>query len=101
MQYQAFDFQQKLDLINQHWTAKVIVEMNDDRFKPFKIRGDFIGQDHPVTDEILVVLDDRLRIDWRDGYVDQAQDGRYVVARGVIETGAKGGQMTAVNDGWI
>jgi len=121
MEYKAVNFEQKLGLFDEHWTPKVIAEMNDYQFKIVKIQGDFVWHDHPDTDETFIVLDGRLRIDFRDGHVDIGSGEMYVVPkgvehkpfaedevkvlliepRGVVNTGDNDGELTAANDVWI
>lgn len=121
MTYQAINFEQKLGLFDEHWKPKVIAEMNDYQFKIVKIQGNFVWHDHPDTDETFIVLDGRLRIDFRDGQVTLNPGEMYVVPRGVehkpfaedevkmllieprgvVNTGDQGGELTADNDVWI
>ncbi|MGH8370254.1 MAG: cupin domain-containing protein [Gammaproteobacteria bacterium] len=121
MDYKSVNFEQKLGLFDEHWTPKVIAEMNEYQFKIVKIKGDFIWHDHKDTDETFIVLDGKLRIDFRDGAVEIAKGEMYVVPkgvehkpyaqdevrmlliepRGVLNTGDKSGERTAQNDVWI
>ncbi len=121
MDYRAVDFARKFDLFGEQWAPKVVAEMNDYQFKIVKIQGDFIWHDHADTDETFIVLDGRLRIDFRDGRVEIGPGEMYVVPRGVehkpcaekevrlllvepkgvLNTGAEGGDRTAENDVWI
>lgn len=121
MKYAALNFEEKFGLFNERWSPKVIAEMNDYQFKIAKIEGDFIWHDHKDTDETFIVLDGKLRIDFRDGHVNLAKGEMYVVPkgvehkpfaegevkllliepRGVLNTGDEGGERTAENDVWI
>jgi mannose-6-phosphate isomerase-like protein (cupin superfamily) len=121
MGYKAINFQQKFDLFTEHWAPKVIAEMNDYQFKLVKLQGDFIWHRHEDTDETFIVLDGKLRIDFRDGAVTLAAGEMFVVPkgvehkpfaerevkllliepRGVPNTGDVGGERTAQNDLWI
>ncbi|HEX6549874.1 MAG TPA: cupin domain-containing protein [Gammaproteobacteria bacterium] len=121
MTYKAINFEQKLGLFDEHWAPKVIAEMNDYQFKIVRIKGDFIWHDHKDTDETFIVLDGKLRIDFRDGAVEIGKGEMYVVPkgvehkpyaeeevrmlliepRGVVNTGEAGGERTAQNDVWI
>jgi len=121
MKYKALNFDQKLDLLDEHWSPRVIAEMNDYQFKIVKLQGDFVWHDHAGTDETFIVLDGKLRIDFRDGHVELNKGEMYVVPkgvehkpyaeneakllliepRGVLNTGDKGGALTAENDIWI
>ncbi len=119
--YQSLNFGQKIDKIDQHWSPRVIAEMNDYQFKVMKLLGDFIWHDHHDTDETFIVLEGQLRIDFRDGHVLISAGEMYVVPKGVehkpsaeqevkllliepkgvLNTGSQGGERTAVNDLWI
>jgi mannose-6-phosphate isomerase-like protein (cupin superfamily) len=121
MKYQAINFQQKFDLLTEHWAPRVIAEMNDYQFKVVKLEGDFIWHDHQNTDETFVVLEGDLRIDFRDGAVRISAGEMFVVPkgvehkphaekevkllliepRGVLNTGDAGGERTAKNDVWV
>ena len=121
MSYAAINLKQKLSLFTEQWQPKVIAEMNDYQFKVVKLQGDFVWHQHSDTDETFLVLEGRLRIDFRDGYVDIAPGELFVVPkgvehkpfaehevklmliepRGVKNTGEESGARTAPNDVWI
>ena len=121
MKLDALNFAQKLGLIDELWSPRVIAEMNDYQFKLVRIEGDFVWHDHPDTDETFIVLEGRLRIDLRDGEVFVDAGEMYVVPagvehkpyaesevkmlliepRGVVNTGDAGGELTAPVDRWI
>lgn len=119
--YKSLNFAEKISQIGPHWTPRVIAEMNDYQFKVVKLSGDFIWNDHFDTDEAFIVLEGRLRIDFRDGHVLVNAGEMYVVPKGVehkpfaeqevkllliepkgvLNTGDKGGERTAQNDVWV
>ena len=121
MNYKAINFQQKFGLFGEQWQPKVVAEMNDYQFKVVRLQGDFIWHDHKDTDETFIVLEGRLRIDFRDGAVELSSGEMFVVPkgvehkpyareevkllliepRGVLNTGHEGGERTAANDVWI
>lgn len=121
MQYSAINFKQKFSKIDDHWIPRVIAEMNEYQFKIVKIQGEFIWHDHADTDEVFIVLEGVLDIEFRDGNVTIQSGEMFVVPkgvehkpaskletrilviepRGVINTGDRGGKFTAENDVWI
>ena len=121
MTYQAINFKQKFGLFDEQWQPKVVAEMNDYQFKVVKLKGDFVWHDHKDTDETFIVIEGRLRIDFRDGAVQIGAGEMFVVPkgvehkpfaerevklmliepRGVVNTGQEGGERTARNDVWI
>lgn len=82
-QYQPINFVSKFGLFREHWQPKVIAEMNDYQFKLAKLEGDFVWHAHAHTDETFIVVEGRLRIDFRDGHVDLAAGEMLVVPKGV------------------
>ncbi|HUN53356.1 MAG TPA: cupin domain-containing protein, partial [Candidatus Sulfotelmatobacter sp.] len=78
MAYQSINFQQKFGLFTEQWQPKVIAEMNDYQFKLVRMRGDFVWHDHQDTDETFVVIEGRLRIDFRDGAVETGAGEMFV-----------------------
>jgi len=122
MTYKAINFNDKLSLFSEHWSPKVIAEMNDYQFKIVKIKGDFVFHNHQETDETFIVLEGSLRIDFDDGSVAVEAGEMYVVPkgvehkpyaeeevkmlliepRGVLNTGdSDTSELTAQNDVWI
>jgi mannose-6-phosphate isomerase-like protein (cupin superfamily) len=119
--HRAINFAEKLGLIHEQWSPRVVAELNDYQFKVVRIEGDFIWHDHPETDEAFIVLDGHLRIDFRDGSVLLGPGEMFVVPkgvehkpfaerevkmllvepRGVLNTGNAGGERTASNDIWV
>lgn len=121
MNYEALNLKNKLALLDDHWSPRVVAEMNDYQFKIVKIQGDFVWHDHQETDETFIVLEGSVRIDFRDGHVQLNEGEMFVVAkgvehkpyaeeeakllliepRGVLNTGHEGGERTAENDVWV
>jgi hypothetical protein len=59
--YRAINLAEKVGLIGEQWSPRVVAELNDYQFKVVRIEGDFIWHDHPETDEAFLVLDGELR----------------------------------------
>jgi mannose-6-phosphate isomerase-like protein (cupin superfamily) len=121
MNLNAITLKEKLGLIREHWQPKVIAEMNDYQFKLVKLQGDFVWHHHTETDEAFLVIEGKLRIDFREGAVELGPGEMFVVPkdvehkpyaehevkmmliepRGVRNTGNASGERTAENDVWI
>ncbi|MFD1711020.1 cupin domain-containing protein [Ottowia sp. GY511] len=117
----AINLQDKLGRFAEHWSPRVIAEMNDYQFKLVKIQGEFVWHSHADTDEVFIVVDGALELQFRDRTVPLAQGELCVVPkgvehrpvaaqecavmlvepRGVVNTGAAGGAYTAPNDVWV
>jgi mannose-6-phosphate isomerase-like protein (cupin superfamily) len=110
----------KLAQFSEHWSPRVVAELNDYQFKVVKLQGDFVWHSHPDTDEAFIVIDGEMEIGFRDGTVTLRAGEMYVVPkgvehitrasrechaliiepRGVVNTGDAGGSLTAKNDVW-
>ena len=83
MNYQPINLQEKLSKFSEHWSPKIIAQMNDYHFKLAKVQGEFVWHDHPETDEMFLVLKGQLEIHLRDGVVILNEGEMYVVPKGV------------------
>jgi mannose-6-phosphate isomerase-like protein (cupin superfamily) len=99
----------------------VIAEMNDYQFKLVKIKGDFVWHNHEDTDEVFIVIEGSMKIEFEGRVVELDEGEMYVVPkgvehkpfaeneckvllvepRGVVNTGDTEGELTASNDVWI
>ena len=52
----TINLKEKLDKFSDHWSPKVVAELNDYQFKLVKIQGEFVWHNHPDTDEVFFVL---------------------------------------------
>ena len=48
------NLQEKLALFDEHWTPKIVEELNDYQIKLVKIEGEFVWHDHADTDEFFL-----------------------------------------------
>ena len=56
MKYTQINLKDKLSKFSEHWSPKVIAEMNDYQFKLAKLKGEFVWHSHPDTDEAFIVI---------------------------------------------
>ena len=119
--YKALNFEEKFSRFTEHWFPRVIAEMNDYQLKLVKVQGEFVWHKHPETDEVFIVINGVLHIEFRDGKVTLKSGEMFVIPKGVehrpvaekeckmmiiepkgvVNTGDTGGQLTAENDAWI
>ena len=121
MKSDVINFDHKFAKFSDRWAPKIIARMNDYHFKLAKVQGDFVWHSHEETDEVFIVLDGSMTIEFRDGKVDLEKGEMYVVPKGVehkpytesecrimlvepagtINTGNAGGERTTPDDVWI
>ena len=119
--YKALNFEEKFSRFTEHWFPRVIAEMNDYQLKLVKVQGEFVWHKHPETDEVFIVINGVLNIEFRDGKVTLKSGEMFVIPKGVehrpvaknecnmmlvepkgvINTGDAGSQLTAENDVWV
>lgn len=121
MKYNAINFENKLKKFSEHWSPKIIAQMNDYHFKLVKFQGDFVWHRHSDTDEVFIALDGEMGIEFREGKVALTAGEMFVVPKGVahkpfakneckilliepagtVNTGDAGGDLAAEDNVWI
>ncbi|HSG40604.1 MAG TPA: cupin domain-containing protein [Thermoanaerobaculia bacterium] len=77
------NLRQKLDSFSEHWSPKVVAELNGQHVKLAKFQGEFVWHHHEHEDELFLVLKGRFRMDFRDRQVWLEEGEFLVVPRGV------------------
>ena len=121
LKYQSINFEEKLLKFSEHWSPKIIAQLNDYHLKLAKVHGEFVWHDHPETDEVFIVVKGQLKILFRDGNVLLNEGEMFVVPKGVehkpvaenechvlliepagtVNTGDVKDDLTAPNNIWI
>ncbi len=74
----------ELALVTQHWTPRVIGEVNDQYVKVAKLHGEFVWHAHEDEDELFLIVYGTLRIQIEGEPDVVLQPGEfYVVPKGV------------------
>ena len=74
---------QKLSLFQEHYSPKLVAELNGQAVKLAKLQGPFIWHHHDDEDELFLVIKGRLRMELRDGDIILEEGEMLVVPRGV------------------
>ena len=74
---------EKLDLIQHHWSPKVVGELNGQHVKLVKFQGEFVWHKHDQEDELFLVVKGRFRMEFRDRHVWLDENEFLIVPRGV------------------
>ena len=74
---------EKFALFDEHWSPKVVAELNGQHVKLVKLKGEFIWHSHEREDELFLVVKGRLTIKLRDGDIHLDEGEFFVVPRGV------------------
>ena len=111
----------KFDKFHEQWSPKIIAEMNDYQFKLVKIKNEFIWHQHEHTDEVFIVIEGKIGIEFENETIE-INEGEMIVIpkgkqhrpfakqeakimliepKGVVNTGNIESEITAPSDQWI
>jgi len=113
--------QQKLSLFSDHWNPRIVGELNGQHVKLAKLKGEFVWHKHDKEDELFLVVDGCLIIEFRDKTIELNPNEFLVVPAGVehrpiakeevsvllfepastVNTGDSGGDLTRDKLEWI
>ena len=117
----TINFESKFKKFSNLWEPKVIAEMNNYQFKLAKIKGEFVRHKHLDSDEVFIVLEGKMNIEFENATAEINEGEMIVVPKGeihkpfakeeckimlvepigVVNTGDTDGSLTAPNDVWI
>jgi mannose-6-phosphate isomerase-like protein (cupin superfamily) len=73
----------KLAQISEYWSPRIVAELNGQRVKLAKFKGEFDWHFHEAEDELFLVVKGQLAIHLRNDVVDLSEGEFLVVPRGV------------------
>ena len=111
---------EKLALVDEFWSPRVVGAVNDFHVKLVKLKGEFVWHAHEVEDEVFLVIEGVLRMKFRGGEVVVGKGEFLVVPHGTehrpvaddevhvlllepgstVNTGTVGGERTRVEE-WV
>jgi mannose-6-phosphate isomerase-like protein (cupin superfamily) len=63
----AVNLTRVLEGVVEHWSPRVVARVNDTFVKVAKVKGELTWHQHDEQDELFLVLQGNLRIEYRDG----------------------------------
>jgi mannose-6-phosphate isomerase-like protein (cupin superfamily) len=119
--YEPINLADKFEKFTEKWSPRVVAQMNDYHFKLARVEGEFVWHSHAETDEVFIVVEGELAIEFRDGRVELKAGEMFVVPRGVehkpvaerecklmlvepagtVNTGDARGELTARDNVWV
>jgi mannose-6-phosphate isomerase-like protein (cupin superfamily) len=74
---------EKFAAFHDHWSPKIVGELNGQYVKLVKFRGEFVWHHHDLEDEMFLVVRGTFRMDYRDASGAESQmqlnEGEFVV----------------------
>lgn len=77
------NLQQKFALFTEHWTPKIVGELNGQQVKLAKLKGEFVWHKHDHEDELFFVVSGILKMELRDQTILIHPNEFLIVPKGV------------------
>ena len=74
---------EKLALFSDYWNPRIVADLNGQQVKVVKLKGPFVWHQHAGEDELFLVVEGRLRMEFRDRAIELGEGELIVVPRGV------------------
>lgn len=78
------NLREKFQLFSEHWTPKIIGELNGQHVKIAKVKGEFVWHDHANEDELFMVIKGELKILFQDEENTLKEGEISIVPKGVL-----------------
>ncbi len=73
----------KFALFSEHWSPKIVGELNGQHVKLAKFEGEFVWHKHDHEDELFFIVEGVLKIEFRDKTVTLKKGEFMIVPKGV------------------
>ncbi|MEE3001779.1 MAG: cupin domain-containing protein [Planctomycetota bacterium] len=80
---EPIDLEQALSSFDEHWSPRIIAQLNGQHVKLAKFTGEYVWHSHPDEDEFFMVLSGSFTMEFRDHAVELGEGQVIVVPRGV------------------
>ncbi|QDV90261.1 Cupin domain protein [Phycisphaerae bacterium RAS2] len=79
----AISIKEKLAAFSEHWSPKIVGELNGQYVKLVKFQGEYVWHHHANEDELFLVIEGQIEIHFRDRVVTLNNGEFCIVPRGV------------------
>lgn len=77
------NLEEKLSLFSEHWSPKIVGELNGQHVKLVKLKGPFTWHHHDHEDELFYVIKGSLDMELRDRIITINEGEFFIVPKGV------------------
>jgi mannose-6-phosphate isomerase-like protein (cupin superfamily) len=74
---------EKFSLFEDHWSPKIVGELNGQQVKLAKLQGEFVWHKHDEEDELFFVVKGKLNMELREKTITIKENEFLIVPRGV------------------
>jgi mannose-6-phosphate isomerase-like protein (cupin superfamily) len=80
---EKLNLEQKLSMFSDHWSPKIVGELNGQQVKLVKLKGEFVWHKHDNEDEMFFVVKGQLKMEFRDRTIDLNENEFLIVPKGI------------------
>ena len=80
---EKINLSEKFATFSEHWQPRIVGELNGQHVKIVRLLGEFVWHHHEREDEMFLVIEGRLKIEFRDRTLELAEGEFCIVPRGV------------------
>jgi len=80
---EVINLKEKFSLFSDHWSPKIIGELNGQAVKIAKVEGEFVWHNHKNEDELFYILKGELILEFRDKSITLREGDMTIIPRGV------------------
>jgi mannose-6-phosphate isomerase-like protein (cupin superfamily) len=77
------NLEQKFSLFNEHWSPKIVGELNNQQVKLVKFLGNFVWHQHDEEDELFFVVKGSFVMELREKNIELAEGEFLIVPKGI------------------
>ena len=77
------NIKEKLSVFSDFWNPRILGELNGQYVKAVKLKGSFVWHSHDHEDELFLVINGKLRVEFRDKITIVSEGEFIIVPRGV------------------
>lgn len=84
MEHTTVNIAEKLALITEHWSPRIVGQVNGMHVKLVKLQGEFVWHSHETEDEMFLVVSGELVMRFRDRE-EHLKDGEFIIVPHGVE----------------
>ncbi|MDF1695070.1 MAG: cupin domain-containing protein [Saprospiraceae bacterium] len=79
----VININEKFGLFSEHWSPRIIGQLNGQDVKIAKVKGEFVWHNHKDEDELFYIIKGSLKIDFEDGMRTLEAGEMLIIPKGV------------------
>ena len=80
---EIINLNEKFSLFSDHWSPKIVGELNGQEIKLARVKGEFVWHNHKEEDELFFIIKGELKIEFKEKTVVLKEGEMIIVPKGV------------------